>query len=157
MSFKISSRHVVRFQSTHPWRVRPHTSVSLLTFSMDFNPRTHEGCDVKVTPNLRGISIFQSTHPWRVRLSHAEVIGKMLDISIHAPMKGATYIWFRTAWLSRFQSTHPWRVRRSTGLISIMSSRDFNPRTHEGCDIFKLTQSSPAFLSSILRTERKPI
>lgn len=57
----------------------------------DFNPRTHEGCDAEDT---------------RIR----DVV---TDISIHAPMKGAT--------------------------------------------VFKLTQSSPAFLSSILRTERKLI
>ena len=55
-----------------------------------FNPRTREGCDVNIT------------------------IGKRdkYYISIHAPVKGATF---------RFNT----RVR---------GDRHFNPRTREGCD-----------------------
>ena len=56
----------------------------------DFNPRTREGCD-----------------PYRVK-----VYLMPQDISIHAPVKGATFFLFpgRSLWL------------------------DFNPRTREGCD-----------------------
>ena len=56
----------------------------------DFNPRTHEGCDAEDT---------------RIR----DVV---TDISIHAPMKGATPL--------------------KLGYINFIY--DFNPRTHEGCD-----------------------
>ena len=60
-----------------------------------FNPRTHEGCD---------FIIFASA----------------LDaqVSIHAPMKGAT---------------------RFTG-CQAAEDRRFNPRTHEGCDAVSLQQ-----------------
>ena len=56
----------------------------------DFIPRTHEGCDYDIPP-----------------------MGIWFDcISIHAPMKGATYS-------RRGKEVFLW---------------DFNPRTHEGCD-----------------------
>ena len=57
---------------------------------MNFNPRTREGCDVVVI--------------------HDNLLRKR--ISIHAPVKGATYI---------------------ASLLSI-AFRYFNPRTREGCD-----------------------
>ena len=59
-------------------------------FSADFNPRTREGCD----------ALLHGRH------------GQAGDISIHAPVKGATPGPSRT-----------WRP-----------SRYFNPRTREGCD-----------------------
>ena len=52
----------------------------------DFNPRTHEGCDAEDT---------------RIR----DVV---TDISIHAPMKGATYSFYDPVRaIVPFQSTHP--------------------------------------------------
>ena len=151
------SQYLRQFQSTHPWRVRQdpalllalamkisihapmkgathnlcHHMASLLNFNPrthegcdplnspdstglpDFNPRTHEGCDRDSTIQHRLAMLFQSTHPWRVRRYWSNALNGTKFISIHAPMKGAT--------------------------------------------VFKLTQSSPAFLSSILRTERKTI
>ena len=75
-----------------------------------FNPRTHVGCDA--------ITV---------------AIGQAVDISIHAPMWGAT---FRSVLLLnklQFQSTHPCGVRR--GLADgLPRHKDFNPRTHVGCD-----------------------
>ena len=56
---------------------------------------------------------FQSTHPWRVRRDERYRFLAFLQISIHAPMKGAT--------------------SRSTS--SPIITRDFNPRTHEGGDV----------------------
>ena len=61
----------------------------------DFNPCTHEGCDAEDT---------------RIR----DVV---TDISIHAPMKGATF-----------------KI-----LPIFRTSSDFNPRTHEGCDMSAMT------------------
>ena len=99
-----------------------------------FNPRTHEGCDkpsrgrilraalfqsthpwrVRHLPmdRYKDTSRFQSTHPWRVRRTDADNQVFGYQISIHAPMKGATNH------VPLFRSDVP----------------HFNPRTHEGCD-----------------------
>ena len=58
----------------------------------DFNPRTREGCD--------GYRIYAGS--------------RFFGISIHAPVKGAT-------WAAR--QAMPWGI-----------SSNFNPRTREGCD-----------------------
>jgi len=80
----------------------------------DFNPRTREGCDV-----------WQGMIDGTLTISiHAPVKGATIlypyhyarqDISIHAPVKGATPV--------RLAPTYP------TG--------NFNPRTREGCDLFR--------------------
>ena len=79
------------FQSTHPYGVRP----ALLD---------------------RGVSVplFQSTHPCGVRHPLNIIKVEFTDISIHAPLRGATK--FRmTLYLRRlFQSTHPCGVRLVT-------------------------------------------
>ena len=55
-----------------------------------FNPRTREGCDLYApTQNTNG-NRFQSTHPRRVRHEQLRAIPIRIDISIHAPAKGAT-------------------------------------------------------------------
>ena len=77
------------FQSTHPWRVRP---IVPLSTSLCF--------------------LFQSTHPWRVRLTIFVEPFLLVCISIHAPVKGATWWCF-------------YLFKRKIY---------FNPRTREGCD-----------------------
>ena len=81
------------FQSTHPWRVRPNKSVSKYRFPQ-----------------------FQSTHPWRVRHFVLVLFSGCINISIHAPMKSATW---------------PVPARR-------ICRAYFNQRTHEECDITEL-------------------
>ena len=124
-----------KFQSTHPWRVRPGLYPSMRMIDQDFNPRTREGCDFSVFTQVKrkpAISIhapvkgatisarnadkrwqkFQSTHPWRVRLRYISRWQEAHGISIHAPVKGATTEKdSRIFSTSAFQSTHPWRVR----------------------------------------------
>ena len=56
------------FQSTHPWRVRHNRAWCFYNCRHYFNPRTHEGCDAP----------------------YYKYLSRDLDISIHAPMKGAT-------------------------------------------------------------------
>ena len=132
---------VYKFQSTHPWRVRLSVKYLYLPLPMDFNPRTHEGCDSTNRASCVKFSVFQSTHPWRVRhdnnvlrvrlgvwfqsthpwrVRHIELSGnfRRRQISIHAPMKGATH-----------------RVGRRPG-----GHVHFNPRTHEGCDPYSYSQ-----------------
>ena len=66
-----------------------------------FNPRTHEGCDL-------------------LQLAYKN---DLPEISIHAPMKGATY---------KIPLT-------STGYVN------FNPRTHEGCDSLQINSVIACF------------
>ena len=150
-----------RFQSTHPWRVRQVWVRCSCIEWRNFNPRTHEECDVvimqytglkdkfqsthpwrvrlarllngikmrlfqsthpwRVRPKkwrefLAGI-VFQSTHPWRVRRGSPIPYQRFINISIHAPMKSATFCEMRRTKKPRFQSTHPWRVRLCTHIL----------------------------------------
>ena len=124
---RICRIRILPFQSTHPWRVRPH-----LVYA--YHP----------------IHIFQSTHPWRVRRDAARRRPVRLEnfnprthegcdgdygsdrddglyISIHAPMKGAT----------------------SVSVMLAPFYHNFNPRTHEGCDEYYEEATSTAYIISI--------
>ncbi len=60
---------------------------------------------------------------------------KNVNISIHAPVKGATTL--ATGGdevLMEFQSTHPRRVRPCSWSSLLFQLQYFNPRTREGCD-----------------------
>ena len=149
------------FQSTHPRgvrlrRPRPHparSSISIhaptwgatnITYPIvvgdqHFNPRTHVGCDDLAQAEFDLIDRFQSTHPRGVRRN---AVSTMRSIR-------------------QFQSTHPRGVRRlgphqgrAVGKISIHAptwgattrptprsscGKDFNPRTHVGCDVVRGT------------------
>ena len=65
-------------------------SLSFSERDLSFNPRTHEGCD---TPGFRAFRMsaraFQSTHPRGVRPCQT-IFCRQLDVSIHAPTRGAT-------------------------------------------------------------------
>jgi len=77
-----------------------------------FNPRTPAGCDSPVV-TLTTISVaFQSTHPCGVRHEDISVFFEGLDVSIHAPLRGAT--------------------RRNDHCTECHDR--FNPRTPAGCD-----------------------
>ena len=98
-----------------------------------FNPRTHAGCDLRVSRFFMPSRVFQSTHPRRVRRSAAAIPCSICcfnprthagcdissggsriarAVSIHAPTQGAT------------PAGRPAGTRAS----------GFNPRTHAGCD-----------------------
>ena len=125
----------IEFQSTHPRGVRQRTSKTDGDKLINFNPRTHEGCDITLTLGSTTDSVFQSTHPRGVR--HDELLAEdgreenfnprthegcdmrclaplpcNFKISIHAPTRGAT----------------------CSSRILLCRSTHFNPRTHEGCD-----------------------
>ena len=164
------------FQSTHPRRVRRelpgplpvqhgvsiHAPTQGATKSPTcrprwrscFNPRTHAGCDVHLSPNFDKPVKFQSTHPRRVRRPtrgraarsrvsiHAPTqgapqtqLGRVQEgVSIHAPTQGATGGTLAVFGTGLFQSTHPRRVRRGAIYATSAPSLCFNPRTHAGCD-----------------------
>ena len=85
---------------------------SIKHVSKNFNPRTHVGCDTIYATVLYASCLFQSTHPCGVRLTCKRGSLSPSFISIHAPMWGAT---------------------RPSVIIAVRSL-DFNPRTHVGCD-----------------------
>ena len=58
-----------------------------------------------------------------------------MSISIHAPTKGATVTHSEALQLIAFQSTLPRRERRFI-YISSSCCTDFNPRSHEGSDVY---------------------
>ena len=101
--------------------------------------------------------MFQSTHPHGVRRVLREHILDELDVSIHAPTRGATRLLCCKITNTRFQSTHPHGVRRNSTnalrvldlvsihaptrgattciLMTVLRICCFNPRTHTGCDL----------------------
>ena len=67
-------------------------------------------------------------------------------ISIHAPTWGATGAVLCRFALTLFQSTHPRGVRRLT-TTPTLSTSDFNPRTHVGCDLVLIAYDAVLVIS----------
>ena len=61
---------------------------------------------------------------------------KLMEISIHAPAKGATMSEYYSKNLSRISIHAPAKGATSYFLIILYSICHFNPRTREGCDLF---------------------
>ena len=76
-----------------------------------FNPRTRVGCDVVLRRVKQWLS-FQSTHPCGVRRELGVTGSSNNEVSIHAPVWGATLGVRLALLLGLFQSTHPCGVRR---------------------------------------------
>ena len=97
------------FQSTHPCGVRRSTPTRTGK-NQSFNPRTRVGCD-----HLE------------------EQVDTLTEVSIHAPVWGATSVTIPATLSFWFQSTHPCGVRPC--LVSFVAWHiGFNPRTRVGCD-----------------------
>ncbi len=105
------------FQSTHPWRVRPIRQRRRLNYKP-----------------------FQSTHPWRVRLPAGIGVGIEKNISIHAPMKSATYGNNETKNLLHISIHAPMKSATILFFLFLSVLRNFNPRTHEECDMALICQ-----------------
>ena len=82
--------------------------------SGDFNPRTREGCDARLD----------------------DIIRRANEISIHAPVKGATCYGSGVKWSVQNISIHA-PVKGATKNWTLCMPRNiyFNPRTREGCDL----------------------
>ena len=104
---------------------------------MCFNPRTHEGCDLSHRHMFTAQVGFQSTHPRGVRLELNLNSTIYIEVSIHAPTRGATvpssYV-HRSSWCFN-PRTHEGCDCAFKANVYIF--RCFNPRTHEGCDLFR--------------------
>ena len=58
---------------------------------VSFNPRTHTGCDLRISRHRPSTVLsFQSTHPHGVRRYVIRRILRRAVVSIHAPTRGAT-------------------------------------------------------------------
>ncbi len=106
-----------RFQSTHPHgvRLRPRRFGRSGTC---FNPRTHTGCDNENVIPYKGLEV--SIHaPTRGATCGEGHMSKVLEVSIHAPTRGATLARIKYPFANlTFQSTHPHGVR-PTGALRI--------------------------------------
>ena len=99
-----------KFQSTHPRGVR-HWTADISLSILNFNPRTHVGCDPEIYHKQKGCGI-----------------------SIHAPTWGATTSTTSIPDSPRYFNprTH---VGCDQGVLPCLSLWPyFNPRTHVGCD-----------------------
>ena len=125
---------------------------------MYFNPRSHERSDKLFVAVKVWYPIFQSTLPREERQENGIEYDDLLDISIHAPTRGATIQELSqynadtisihaptrgaTPYTNRkrgnaiFQSTLP-REERPNPSSSAFMDRYFNPRSHERSDHFK--------------------
>ena len=81
----------LRFQSTRPYGARPWTRPVAMAIVSCFNPRARTGRDVASTSMLR----------------------RVLIVSIHAPVRGATSRRHDAAGRDEFQSTRPYGARRA--------------------------------------------
>ena len=117
-----------------------------LSVHICFNPRTHEGCDLDSLQALLTAFLFQSTHPRGVRPQNRLVKYLKSKVSIHAPTRGATVHVDKHALGSKFQSTHPRGVRHNSNNLSWLNN-SFNPRTHEGCDSYRILAQDSTIVS----------
>ena len=81
--------------------------------SMRFNPRARTGRDEKRNAVHPSVIAFQSTRPYGARQVIQAVCSDLHDVSIHAPVRGATELVSTLDWLDDvFQSTRPYGARR---------------------------------------------
>jgi len=134
----------------HPWR----------SFVQRFNPRTPAGCDKNTSQQVmiddtfqsthpcgvrRGMhdddinmAAFQSTHPCGVRLGISGEYLQIFDVSIHAPLRGATHEYDGSYCLFYVSIHAPLRGATIPSLLLYHLFGGFNPRTPAGCDPGKL-------------------
>ena len=130
--------HGVQYQHFNP-RTREgcDKATELYDFiETNFNPRTREGCDIVFDLTSRCKIIFQSTHPRRVRRKGLSEGLKDLQISIHAPAKGATNTSLMTSAYPLISIHAPAKGATKDWLHWQKIMQNFNPRTREGCDKF---------------------
>ena len=85
-------------QARYDWRVSIHAPLRGATRAgldmshgtLGFNPRTPAGCDSHLQAVIDGMAAFQSTHPCGVRQKHIVMVFHAVEVSIHAPLRGAT-------------------------------------------------------------------
>ena len=106
------------------------------SFIIDFNPRTHVGCDANGRLKFPNLSISIHAPTWGATLCRVDFVPIYRFQSTHP--RGVRHL-CRVDFVPiyRFQSTHPRGVRRITPTIC-PPNNDFNPRTHVGCDSIRV-------------------
>ena len=95
---------------SHEGSDTPKTTMTAITIS--FNPRSHEGSDFLFGMMQGKLSVFQSTLPRGERPYMGRLYRLCLQVSIHAPTRGATLMKTNHSHFWRFQSTLPRGERR---------------------------------------------
>ena len=112
--------------------------VHYITSASYFNPRTREGCDIISLPSYWSSRHFNPRTREGCDEYENQIINSDADISIHAPVKGATGNSFFLKLLSSSISIHAPVKGATCGSCSHSNGTGyFNPRTREGCDEFK--------------------
>ena len=124
------------FQSTLPHGERPKVLLVFLG-QVGFNPRSHMGSDVYGSPRLERVFVSIHAPTWGATLRLNHPIDERL-VSIHAPTWGATVPGHNTVVIGVFQSTLPHGERRDNRGSSTPCAC-FNPRSHMGSDLFRIT------------------
>ena len=101
-----------QFQFTLPWRERLLRYSRRIRGCFYFNSRSREGSDIAAVLTMLWVCAFQFTLPWRERRRVFRFAEAYKVISIHAPVKGATYgLGAEYFPAYEFQFTLPWRER----------------------------------------------
>ena len=144
------------FQSTRPCGARPRIAPPGWRTPASFNPRAPAGRDAHRARSRTLPVLFQSTRPCGARPNnmlasifcadvsiHAPLRGathgielhyQSAPVSIHAPLRGATHVFDRGVGEKLFQSTRPCGARPRP-CISISACARFNPRAPAGRDL----------------------
>ena len=121
------------FQSTHPHGVRLRLQIYQIITIWFQSTHPHGVRHAGFNP-LATISEFQSTHPHGVRPEGIKAQNDLVNVSIHAPTRGATQT-FTLPPLSASVSIHaPTRGATKARVVKLPLRFSFNPRTHTGCD-----------------------
>ena len=124
----------------------------------NFNPRSHERSDATQQEATESIKKFQSTLPREERPNDSRRDYAIVQISIHAPTRGATAARYtRRGTYKIFQSTLPREERRFDALYNSMEKCNFNPRSHERSDLimYRFNVILVLFQSTLPREERQ--
>ena len=142
------------FQSTLPREERLSACV-LMAFCPNFNPRSHERSDGYSKTDISCITYFNPRSHERSDMDKSQ--GKMYySISIHAPTRGATFLFTERMRRARlFQSTLP-REERHSGVGSYSQSIISIHAPTRGATIYLTHPHFPSiFQSTLPREERR--
>ena len=121
----------------------------------NFNPRSHEGSDERLPHTLRIIQI--SIHaPTRGATALTDHLLPLPQISIHAPTRGATNQMFIFITILVISIHAPTRGATYSDIAGLLLFLDFNPRSHEGSDAAESAGAATLqlFQSTLPRGER---
>jgi len=142
-----------KFQSTRPHGARP-TAILRFSSSVQFQSTRPHGARRSPGKASSGARRFQSTRPHGARRLYngtrfpfdlfqstrphgrdlpASVVSRRVEVSIHAPARGATRFLRQSEGLGGFQSTRPHGARRPEAVGTRHLGR-FNPRARTGRD-----------------------